>query len=211
LRDEVRVPVIQFIPIVEREEKAAGARVGATVRSVTGRQYGEFLIAVFDEWVRRDVGSTFVQLFDVALGIWFGRPSTLCVFAETCGDQLALEHNGDLFPCDHFVEPGLKLGNLAATPLSDLLASPSQRRFGLDKREALPRLCRECPVRFACNGGCPKDRLLTTPDGEEGLNFLCEGLKAFFAHVDGPMRAMAELLRQRRPPADIMSLRDGRS
>lgn len=207
LRDEVRAPMIQFIPIVERVGEASGGGAGVTARSVTGRQFGEFMIAIFDEWVRRDVGSTFVQIFDLALGIWFGHRSTLCVFAETCGDQLALEHNGDLFPCDHFVEPGLKLGNLVETPLSDLLASPRQRKFGLGKREALPRLCRECAVRFACNGGCPKDRILTTSDGEPGLNYLCEGLRAFFAHVDGPMRAMAELLRQRRSPAEIMSVR----
>jgi len=200
LRDEARAPMIQFIPVVERDE---AGRVSD--RSVTGRQYGDFLIAVFDEWVRRDVGRVFVQIFDVALGVWFGHPSTLCVFAETCGDAVALEHNGDVYPCDHFVEPRHKLGNIAQTPLAVLVASPEQRRFGLDKRDSLPRHCRECDVRFVCNGGCPKDRFLVTPDGEPGLNYLCEGYKAFFEHVGRPMRIMADLLRQRRPPAQIMS------
>ncbi len=202
LRDEVRAPMVQLIPVVERDD--AG---GVTERSVTGKQYGDFLVAVFDEWVRRDVGRFFVQLFDVALGVWLGQPSTLCVFAETCGDALALEHTGDLYSCDHFVEPRHRLGSIARTPLAELVGSPAQRRFGLDKRDRLPRYCRQCEVRFACNGGCPKDRFLLTPDGETGLNSLCEGLKAFFTHVDRPMRVMADLLRQRRSPAEVMSLR----
>ena len=200
LRDEVRAPVIQFIPIVERN----GA--GLTPRSITGQQYGEFLIAVFDEWVRRDVGRVFVQIFDVALGVWFGQPSTLCVFAETCGGALALEHNGDLFSCDHFVDPGHRLGTIAQTHLADLAASPRQRAFGLDKRRTLPRFCRDCSVRFMCNGGCPKDRILTTSDGEPGLNYLCDGYKAFFTHVRRPMTLMADLLNKRASPAGIMTL-----
>ncbi|MHC1728886.1 MAG: anaerobic sulfatase maturase [Syntrophobacteraceae bacterium] len=200
MRDEVRAPVVQFIPIVERGDGGEGV----TTRSVTGRQYGEFLTSVFDEWVRRDVGRMFVQIFDVALGVWFGRPATLCVFAEACGDALALEHNGDLFSCDHFVDPGHKLGNIARTHLAELVASTRQRAFGLDKTRSLPRFCRECPVRFVCNGGCPKDRFFKSPDGEPGLNALCEGYRAFFTHIDRPMRIMAELLRRRRPPAGIM-------
>jgi uncharacterized protein len=207
LRDEVGAVMIQLIPIVERDN-ATGYQEGekVTPRSITGRQYGEFLIAVFDEWVRRDVGRVFVQLFDVALGVWFGVPSTLCVFAATCGGALALEHNGDVYSCDHFVEPGHLLGNITRTPLVSLVASPQQRAFGLGKRDALPRLCRECAVRFVCNGACPKDRILLTPDGEPGLNYLCEGLKAFFTHVDGPMRTMARLLHERRSPASIMAM-----
>jgi uncharacterized protein len=201
LRDEICAPMIQFIPIVERD--AAGDVTG---RSTTGPRYGEFLIEVFDEWVRRDVGRVFVQLFDVALGIWFGQPSTLCVFAETCGNAPALERNGDLYSCDHFVDPAYRLGNIAKRPLSDLIASERQRNFGNDKRDSLPRACRDCPVRFACNGGCPKDRFMTTPDGEPGLNFLCEGYRAFFAHIGPPMRIMAELLRRRRSPAEIMAV-----
>ena len=207
LRDEVGAEMIQFIPIVERDD-ATGFQGGGRVtsRSVTGREYGAFLIAVFDEWVRLDVGRVFVQLFDVALGAWLGAPSTLCVFAETCGGALVLEHNGDVYSCDHFVEPRHKLGNITATPLADLVASPQQRAFGADKRDALPRHCRECAVRFVCNGACPKDRLLAAPDGEPGLNYLCDGLKTFFTHVDGPMRAMAALVRQRRSPASIMTM-----
>lgn len=174
--------------------------------SVTGRQYGEFLISVFDEWVRSDVGRTFVQIFDVALGIWFGQPSTLCVFAETCGNGVILEHNGDLFSCDHFVDSGHKLGNITRTHLADLIASPRQRTFGLDKRDTLPRICRECAVRFICNGACPKDRIGSGTDGEPPINVLCEGYRAFFTHIDPPMKIMADLLRQRRSPSEIMAL-----
>jgi uncharacterized protein len=206
LRNDVQAKMIQFIPIVERVN-TTGFQEGTevTARSVTGWQYGEFLSAVFGEWVRNDVGRVFVQIFDVALGVWFGQPSTLCVFAETCGDALALEHSGDLFSCDHFVEPRHKLGHIAESSLADLVASPQQRKFGLDKRDALPRYCRQCDVRFICNGGCPKDRFLRTPDGEPGLNYLCEGFKAFFTHIDRPMTLMADLLRQRRSPAGIMA------
>jgi uncharacterized protein len=207
LRDEVSARFIQFIPIVERDN-ATGYQEGerVTSRSVTGEQYGRFLIAVFDEWVRHDVGRVFVQLFDISLGVWLGEPSSLCVFAETCGSALALEHNGDLFSCDHFVEPRHRLGNVAETPLAELVNSPQQRQFGLNKRDTLPRYCRQCQVRFICNGGCPKDRFLTTPEGEPGLNYLCGGFKAFFTHVDRPMRVMASLILQRRPPADIMAM-----
>ena len=207
LRDEVGTAFVQFIPIVERDNTTGfqeGERV--TDRSVTGRQYGQFLIAVFDEWVRRDIGRVFVQLFDICLGVWLGEPSSLCVFRETCGEALALEHNGDLFSCDHFVEPRHRLGNVTETPLAELVGSPQQRRFGLDKRASLPRYCRECEVRFICNGGCPKDRILTTPDGEPGLNYLCEGFKAFFTHIDRPMKIMANLVLRRRPPSDIMAM-----
>lgn len=207
LRDEVGARFIQFIPIVERDN-ATGFQEGNTVttRSVTGRQYGNFLIAIFDEWVRRDVGRVFVQIFDVALGVWLDQRASLCIFAETCGAALAIEHNGDLFSCDHFVEPRFKLGNLADTSLAEMVALPQQRQFGTAKRDALPRYCRECPARFICNGGCPKDRLLMTPDGEPGLHFLCEGFKAFFTHIAQPMRRMAFLIQQQRPPADIMPL-----
>jgi len=204
-RDEVGTQFVQFIPIVERAN-ATGFQEGnaVTPRSVTGKQYGEFLGAIFDEWVRRDVGRMFVQIFDVALGVWLGQPASLCIFAETCGAALALEHNGDLFACDHFVEPRYKLGNLAQDQLIALVASEPQRKFGLDKRDTLPRYCRACAVRFICNGGCPKDRLLTTPDGEPGLNYLCDGYKMLFAHIDRPMKMMAELIRHQRAPAEIM-------
>ncbi len=207
LRDEIGAEFIQFIPIVEREDET-GFQDGTTLtpRSITGEQYGRFLIAIFDEWVRRDVGSVFVQMFDTALGRWLGAPGGLCVFQETCGLALAMEHNGDVYSCDHFVKPRHRLGNLLETPLTELMGSARQKQFGLDKRASLPRYCRECPVLFACNGGCPKDRTEFTPDGEPGLNHLCSGFKAFFTHVDEPMRIMAGLLRQRRPAAEIMKI-----
>lgn len=207
LRDEVKTQFIQLIPIVERDN-GTGFQEGASLtrRSVGAKQYGDFLVTIFDEWVRRDVGRMFVQIFDVALGVWCGQRAGLCLFEETCGEALAMEHNGDLYSCDHFVEPRHRLGNLLETPLVDLITSQQQKSFALAKRDALPRYCRKCSLRFICNGGCPKDRILTTPDGEPGLNYLCEGYRAFFTHIDGPMRMMADLLRQQHPPAEIMSL-----
>ncbi len=163
-------------------------------------------MGVFEEWVRRDVGEVFVQMFDTALASWAGEPQSLCIFAETCGGALALEHNGDLYSCDHFVEEAHRLGNIEDTPMAELVASPQQVAFGLAKRDTLPAYCRSCDVRFACNGGCPKDRFIRTPDGEPGLNYLCAGYKAFFHHVDRPMRFMAEQLRRGLPPSDIVRL-----
>jgi uncharacterized protein len=195
LRDEVGAQFIQFIPIVEPRDLS---------RSVTGEQYSAFLTAVFDEWVRRDVGRVFVQLFDVALGVWSGAPAGLCVFSETCGAALAMEHNGDVYSCDHFVDPAYYLGSLERLPLVEMVASEQQRQFGQDKRDTLPRMCRECDVRFMCNGGCPKNRLLTTPDGEPGLNYLCAGYMSFFRHIDRPMKIMTAELRAHRPPANVM-------
>jgi uncharacterized protein len=201
LRDEVPAQFIQFIPIVEHDDTTGVV----SERSVSGEQYGAFLIAVFDEWVRRDVGQVYVQHFDVALGIWAGQPAGLCIFAETCGRGLALEHNGDLYSCDHYVEPAYRLGNIRETAMIELVGSDRQRQFGMAKRDGLPRQCRACEVRFACNGGCPKDRILNTPDGEPGLNYLCAGYQAFFRYIDGPMRWMVAALRERRPPAGIMA------
>jgi len=205
LRDEAGAQFIQFIPIVERDNET-GFQEGDTVtdRSVTARQYGDFLIAVFDEWVRRDVGRIFVQIFDVALAAWVGQRPGLCVFEETCGTALAMEHNGDLYACDHFVEPKHKLGNFTDVPLIEMVGSEHQRQFGLAKRDALPHYCRQCEVRFVCNGGCPKNRFIHTPDGEPGLNYLCAGYRAFFNHVRQPMQIMAAELRAGRPPANIM-------
>jgi uncharacterized protein len=177
-----------------------------TDRSITAEQYGRFLLGVFEEWVRHDVGTVYVQMFDVALANWVGEPSGLCVHSKTCGLALALEHNGDLYSCDHFVEPAYRLGNIAETPMIELIASPQQQQFGQDKFDALPRYCLECDVRFACHGGCPKDRFILTPDGEPGLNYLCAGYKLFFHHVDQPMRFMADMLRRGRAPAEIMQI-----
>ncbi len=207
LRDEVGARYMQFIPIIERDNET-GFQEGTDVtdRSVTGEQYGQFLIEVFNEWVTNDVGTVFVQLFDVAVGVWLGHPAALCVFAETCGGALALEHNGDLYSCDHFVEPRFHLGNVKDTPLSDMVNSEKQRQFGQHKRDSLPKYCRECEVRFICNGGCPKDRIAMTPDGEPGLNYLCAGFKAFFTHIDPAMKTIARLILSRRSPSEIMGL-----
>jgi len=230
-RDEVEAEFIQFIPIVERasaetidianlgwgtQSLGSSTKAGrplytqqgslVTERSVTAEQWGRFLIAIFDEWVRRDVGKVFVQMFDAALASWVGAPAALCIFSETCGNALALEHNGDLYSCDHFVEPAFFLGNIQEEHMLTLVSSEQQRKFGSDKRDTLPLYCRECEVRFACHGECPRNRFIQAPDGEGGLNYLCAGYKAFFRHVDQPMRVMAQLLRQGRPAAEIMNM-----
>jgi len=199
LRDEAGARFIQFIPIVERDGG------GVSPRSVEAEAWGRFLIAVLDEWVRRDVGSVFVQMFDAALASWAGEPQPLCIFTETCGDALALEHNGDVYSCDHFVEPAHLLGNIRSRDLIELVASDQQRAFGQAKLATLPRYCRECDVRFACHGECPKNRFILTPEGEPGLNYLCAGYKAFFHHVDRPMRFMAAELRAGRAPSNVMA------
>ena len=207
---------MQFIPIVERiahqvteeglrlisPDFAGPAKVAPW--SVEPRQFGRFLCAIFDEWVRRDVGRTFVQLFDVSLESWMGMEASLCIFRKQCGAALAIEHSGDLYSCDHFVYPENRLGNIMESALASLAGSEQQQRFGEAKESTLPRYCRECDVRFACNGECPKHRFLTTPDGEAGLNYLCAGYKMFFHHVDPYMRFMASELAAQRPPANVM-------
>ncbi len=205
LRDEAGAQFIQFIPIVERDNKT-GFQEGTAVteRSASGAGYGRFMIKVFEEWVRHDVGQVFVQLFDVALAAWVGAPAGLCVFAETCGNALALEHNGDLYSCDHFVEPHHLVGNLADSKLGEMVASPQQRAFGSAKRDTLPDQCLGCEVRFVCNGGCPKNRFTETADGQPGLNYLCDGYRPFFNHIRPAMDFMAAELNARRPPANVM-------
>ena len=206
-RDELKAHYIQFIPIVERDNET-GYQEGNTVtdRSVQPEQFGRFLIGIFDEWVKKDVGNTFVLNFDGALAGWLGMAGTVCIFGPTCGLGMALEHNGDLYSCDHFVEPNYLLGNILKTPMIDLVASEKQRRFGQDKRDSLPRYCCECEVLHICNGECPKNRFLETPDGEPGLNYLCAGYKAFFRHADKPMRIMADLLRRNRLASEVMAI-----
>jgi uncharacterized protein len=219
---EIGSGFLQFIPLVERASSPAAdgliqlslapppdrdqARSPVTEWSVRAEDYGEFLVQIFDEWVRRDVGRVFVQLFDVALGAWMGMGASLCVFSERCGRALAVEHNGDVYACDHYVYPEYKRGNLLDRPLREMVLSPEQVKFGNDKWDTLPRVCRECDVRFACNGECPKHRFLRTPDGEWGLNYLCAAYKRFFRHIDPHMRTMAELLHNRRAPAEIMEM-----
>ncbi len=217
LRDE-GAAFMQFIPLVERvggnreifaappELNGAEESSPVTRWSVESLAYGEFLCAIFDEWIRHDVGQIYVQLFEVQLAIWMGLPSALCVFAETCGRALAIEHNGDLYSCDHYVYPQYKLGNIARHSLGDMVNSPQQAAFGTDKRDKLPKYCRECDVRFACNGECPKHRFISTPDGEPGLNYLCAGYKRFFHHVDPYMKTLAGLLRSGRQAAAIMPM-----
>lgn len=196
---------VQFISAVELKPEG-----GVTEWTVRPEQWGKFLCAIFDEWVRNDVGRIFVQQFEVALEAWLGFEPSLCVHAKTCGNCLAMEHNGDLFSCDHFVFPDYYLGNIMETPIVQLVASPFQRKFGLDKWEKLPKYCQKCPVLFACNGGCPKDRFIKTPDGEDGLNYLCAGYKRFFTHVAPYMQLMADLLRKGQPAQLIMEMLRGR-
>jgi len=213
LRDEVGTTWMQFIPVVERIN-ANGLTLyqeGTTVsdRSVGPEQFGRFLNTIFDEWVRHDVGTIYVQTFEAALSNWLGLGNSgMCVFNATCGTGLAIEHNGDLYSCDHFVEPNYLLGNIQDTHLIELVASPPQIKFGLDKRDTLPAFCRECDVRFACHGECPKNRFIQTPDGEPGLNYLCAGFKEFFNHVDFPMKLMAGLIRRNREAREVMQILD---
>ena len=201
-RDELKTPYLQFIPIVE----VGPASGQVTDRSVGPEQYGRFLIEIFDEWVRRDVGTMFVLFFDGVLASYLRGRSSLCILRPTCGDGVALEHNGDVYSCDHFVEPARRLGNILRTPIGDLVGSEKQLQFGRAKQDTLPRLCRECRFLFTCHGECPKNRASATPDGEPGLNWLCPGLKAFFQHTERPMQVMAALLRRGRPAADIMEI-----
>lgn len=213
LRDEVGTDWMQFIPVVERIN-ADGLTLyqeGTTVseRSVLPEQFGHFLSVIFDEWVRHDVGRVFVQTFEASLRNWLRLPTSgMCVFNETCGTGLALEHNGDLYSCDHFVEPKFLLGNIEQTHMLELISSPQQVKFGQDKREALPRYCQECEVRFACHGECPKNRFLVTPEGEPGLNYLCAGFKLFFQHVDFPMKIMAGLIQRGHDANEVMAILD---
>jgi uncharacterized protein len=200
LRDEMGVCFIQLIPIVEPSP------TGVSDHSISPEAYGRFLIDVFEEWIRRDVGTVFVQSFDTALAHWLGLPGMgVCVHEETCGRSVALEHTGDVFSCDHFVTPEHLIGNLRdGRTLLQIVDSPQQVAFGLAKRDSLPAQCRACDVLFACNGGCPKDRILVTADGEAGLNYLCAGYQAFFRHIDAPMRVMAGLVRQGRDADAVM-------
>ncbi|WP_022908951.1 anaerobic sulfatase maturase [Aestuariimicrobium kwangyangense] len=222
-RDELGARFLQFIPIVERvaqgedEVAEAGWRdssgehvlyrqhgEGVTSRSVRPVQWGTFMCTIFDEWLSRDVGEVFVQHVDAALGAMFGRYS-LCVHAPECGGALAVEHTGDVYSCDHYVEPEHLLGNVHRDRLVDLVTSPRQRDFGRSKRTALPQQCLDCRVRWACHGGCPKDRFDLTHDGEPGLNHLCEGYRMFFGHTEPHLQVMARLIQRGRPAADVMA------
>jgi len=193
----------QFIPIVERlslREPADGltlvspafeGKAHVTPWSLTSAQYGRFLVEVFDEWVRHDIETISVQIFDSALSTWAGQGAGLCIFSETCGYGPAMEHNGDVYSCDHYVYPDYRLGNIMDTSFVELIEGPQQTKFGQDKAASLPTKCRECPVRFACHGGCPKHRINKAPNGEEGLNYFCSAYQQFFLHADPYLRRLA--------------------
>lgn len=208
---------MQFIPVVERLPGAEGSLdIGLAPEgrsqdavvapfSVDPAAFGRFLCGIFDAWVQSDVGKVFVQHFDVALESWVGLETSLCLFRKACGDALVIEHNGDVFSCDHFVFPEHRLGNILETPLLFLALGPKQRAFGLYKQRTLPAYCNACEVRFACNGECPKNRLASSPEGEPGLNYLCGGYRMFFKHIDPYMRFMAKELSLGRAPANVMA------
>jgi uncharacterized protein len=208
---------IQFIPVIERFSVSAVEHelrlispdfpgdAEVTSWSVPSRGYGEFLSSIFDIWVRADVARVFVQIFDATLANYAGEMPGLCVFTETCGDALAMEHNGDLYSCDHYVYQENRLGNISETDLKEMVGSQAQFRFGLSKRNTLPVVCRKCDVRFACHGECPKHRFMKTPDGNSGLNYLCEGYKLFFHHVHPYMEYMTKELKSERAPANVMN------
>jgi len=207
---------MQFLPVVEIiDEKSdeEGLRLTAPGLSdnpqvagwsVLPEEYGKFLITIFDEWVRNDVARFFVQIFDATLANYTGENPGLCVFNDTCGDALAMEHNGDVFSCDHFVYPEYHLGNIHETPLSELARLQRQFDFGIAKRNSLPRFCLQCNVRYACHGECPKHRFIKAPDGSLGLNYLCKAYKMFFTYAEPYMDYMARELKNKRPPANVM-------
>lgn len=219
---------MQFIPVIERVGAPAADGTAlwsswrdrplytqegdaVTSRSVSPAGYGRFLIDIFEEWVRHDVARVYVQMFDTTLANWAHKPLGMCVHCETCGLALALEHTGDVYSCDHFVELRYLLGNSGDRHLVDLTTSERQQQFGRNKRDTLPRYCKECDVRFICHGGCPKDRFTITPQGDPDLNYLCPSFKLFFHHVEQPMQTITELLAEDSPPAQIMGVRRSRS
>jgi uncharacterized protein len=198
---EIGAQYLSFIPLVEPQPEAPG---GVTARSVPAGAFGEFLCAIYDEWVRHDMGRIIVQMFEEAARPAFGLRHSLCVFRPTCGDEPVIEHNGDIYQCDHFVTPGRCLGNIRQTPLAELLESPAQEAFGRAKQESLTRYCRACDVLAMCNGGCLKDRISPSPEGEPGQNYLCAGYRRFFTHCRTYTERMAELTWAGQQPAFLM-------
>lgn len=201
---------IQFMPVLEHVKDGRivspdeeGSQIAPW--SVSAEGFGRFLCDIFDYWVRHDVGSVFINQFDSTLAMWCGEQPGTCTFAQTCGGNSVIEHNGDLYPCDHFVYEDYRIGNVLETDLRTLMTSEKQIRFGIDKRNGLPKKCVTCRWFFACHGECPKHRFNRTESGETGLNALCEGYRMFFAHVAPYMDRMKQLLSEGRPPADIMT------
>lgn len=200
---------IQFMPVLEHVKDGRivspdeeGSQIAPW--SVSAEGFGRFLCDIFDYWVRHDVGSVFINQFDSTLAMWCGEQPGTCTFAQTCGGNSVIEHNGDLYPCDHFVYEDYRIGNVLETDLRTLMASEKQIRFGIDKRNGLPKKCVTCRWYFACHGECPKHRFNRTDSGEPGLNALCDGYSMFFSHVAPYMERMKQLLSEGRPPADIM-------
>ncbi len=176
---QINAKYVSFLPMVEHQPNAESA---VSALSVPAQAWGTFLCTIFDEWVEKDIGRIKVQVFEEAARTAFNQQHSLCIFRTTCGDVPVVEHNGDFYSCDHFVDAGHRLGNIKETPLVELLESPTQKAFGRAKLETLPHQCRECKVKVMCNGACPKDRFLKTPNGDPGLNYLCAGYKRFFTH-----------------------------
>lgn len=214
------VEFIQFTPIVERTADALsgtqGLRLAAPAEldkpephrevtdwSVLPEDYGDFMIAVFEEWVRHDVGKVFVMNFEWALNAWIGNPSPVCVHARQCGRSLVIEHNGDVFACDHCVYPQTRLGNIMTDTFPEMVNKSLNSRFGISKETALPRWCRECEVLSACRGGCPKHRFAATYYNEPGLHYLCAGYRKFFMHIRKYLHVMTQLL-ENGLPADLV-------
>lgn len=205
---------LQFTPIVERISTHPDGRHLASMAddaqaeladfSVTPEQWGHFLCTVFDQWVRNDVGSTFVQLFDTTLANWMGMEGSLCTMARECGHAGVMEYNGDVYSCDHFVFPEYKLGNIRDNTLTEMMYSDRQRAFGQNKYRSLPQQCKSCHYLFACHGECPKNRFSETAQGEPGLNYLCQGYYRFFEHVAPYMDFMKRELTAHRPPSNVM-------
>jgi uncharacterized protein len=215
------VEFIQFTPIVERVPDAATAETGlwlatparldveepntaVTPWTVEAERYGDFLIAIYEEWVRHDVGTVFVMNFEWALNAWIGNESPVCIFSRQCGRAVAIEHTGDVYACDHYVYPEYRLGNVRDDDLAHMVNTSVAGGFGPHKETTLPRWCQECEVKSACWGGCPKHRFITSPYGEPGLHYLCAGYKKFFSHIRRYLRPMGQLIEHGLPVSQVM-------
>lgn len=199
---QIKAQYISFLPLVEPQPDAEG---GVSQRTVPADAFGTFLCAIFDEWMSQDIGRIKVQIFEEAAQTAFGQDHALCIFRKTCGDIPVIEHNGDFFSCDHFVDNKHNIGNIQEIPLAELLESPAQRAFGQAKLNTLPHYCRTCEVREMCNGECPKNRFIQTPDDKPGLNYLCAGYKRFFTHCKPFIEQLAALQRQNKRPANAQT------
>ena len=207
---------LQFTPIVERLTEHEDGRTLASLAddreipladaSVTPQQWGNFLCTIFDDWVRHDVGKTFVEIFDCTLANWMGVLPGICAYSKECGHAGVMEHNGDVYSCDHFVFPEYKLGNIREQSLIDMLYGEKQQAFSRLKHTSLPRQCKECDMEFACHGECPKNRFEKDKYGEPGLNYLCQGYYQYYTHVAPYMDFMKRELLAQRPPANIMNV-----